>query len=85
MFADQPSLVARHVLMTHVTNALRWSIGDPHTHSGEAPFVPRRQLTVRQDAPASMASAAIDSRSGMCRCRGRPRPATGKINATSAG
>src|SRR5215469_9332098 len=38
MFADQPSLVARHVLMTHVTNALRWSIGDPHTHSGEAPF-----------------------------------------------
>jgi hypothetical protein len=37
------------------------------------PFMPRRQLTLRQRTAASMASAAIDLRSGnwgMRRCRG---------------
>jgi hypothetical protein len=33
---------------------------------------------------AAVASAAIDLLSGMCRCRGRPRPATGNISATFA-
>ena len=42
------------------------------------PFVPRRQLTERQDAPASIASAEIDLRSGMCRCRGATPACDGK-------
>src|SRR5208282_560701 len=51
MFSDQPGLVARHVLVTHVANALRRSVGDPHTHSGEA----RRQTPFRAAAPADRA------------------------------
>jgi hypothetical protein len=35
-FADQPGLVAGHVLMTRVANTLRRPVSDPHTHSGEA-------------------------------------------------
>ena len=87
MFADQPGLLAGHMLATHVANTLRRPISDPTRTAAKRadrrPFVPRRQLTVRQDAPASMASAAIDLLSGMCRRRGRPRPAMGKIKATS--
>jgi hypothetical protein len=37
-------------------------------------IVPRRQLTERQDAPASIASAAIDLLSGMCRRNGALMP-----------
>jgi hypothetical protein len=87
VFADQPGLVARHVLVAHIANALRRPVSNPHTDSGKAsrqtPF--RRQVTVRPAAVASISSAAIDLLSGMCGCRGRPRPEMGKINATLAG
>src|SRR3954469_16219010 len=42
------------------------------------PFVPVRQLIFCHVASASMSSAATDRMSGMCRLRGRPRPATGQ-------
>ena len=62
--------------------------GDAATGSGEAcesrPLVTRRHLTVRHRAFFSIACAVIDFASGICRWRGRPRPATGKTIATSA-
>ena len=39
------------------------------------PLVPRGQLIRRQAAPANIASAGRERRSGTCRLRGRPRPA----------
>lgn len=42
------------------------------------PLVPLRQLTFCHLALASMSSAAVDNTTGMCRLRGRPRPATGQ-------
>ena len=49
------------------------------------PLVPLRQLTRRHLAPSSIVRAATDLTSGTWRKRGRPRPATGKTNCTSAG
>ncbi len=46
------------------------------------PLVPRRQLSVRQGAVASVFSADTDFASGTWFLRGRPRPATGKMRAT---
>ncbi len=46
------------------------------------PLVPFRQLTCCHLALARMSSAAVDNTSGMCRLRGRPRPATGQISFT---
>ena len=34
--SDKPDFFARHVLSAHVTDALWWSVGDPHSDSGEA-------------------------------------------------
>ena len=66
MFADQPGFVPGHMLATHVANALRRTISDPHAHGGKRVdsrrLVPRRQLTERQEAPPRIASAAIDLR-----------------------
>jgi hypothetical protein len=45
----------------------------------------RFQLTFCHSALASTSSAALDNTSGMCRLRGRPRPATGQINLISTG
>ena len=49
------------------------------------PLVPRRQLSVRQGAAASVFSAETDFASGTWFLRGRPRPETGKTRATSTG
>ena len=49
------------------------------------PLVPVRQLMVCHLALVSMSSAGTERMSGMCRFRGRPRPATGQIICTSAG
>ncbi len=40
MFADEPGFVPRKVLLAHVLDPLRWSIGGPHANSGEASFQP---------------------------------------------
>ena len=50
-FADQPYLVAGHMLATHVADALPRPISDPHTHSGKA----CRQSTFCAAAPADRA------------------------------
>jgi hypothetical protein len=77
------------VLVAQVTDPLRRPVGYAHAQRREAtesrPLVPRSQETDRQVAPPRIASAACDVWSGMWRWRGRPRPATGKISATSAG
>src|SRR5262245_45162114 len=89
VFADEPSLLARQMLLPFVSDPLRRPIGNPHADrsktSLELSFVPMRQLMVRHVAVASMSSAGIDKMSGTCRFRGRPRLATGKIIRTSAG
>ena len=89
MLADEPSLLARQMLLTLVPDPLRWSVGDAHADSSETslsfPFVPMRQQMFRHGASASMSSAAIDRTSGTARRRGRPRPATGQIICTSGG
>ncbi|MBB3571734.1 hypothetical protein FHX05_005883 [Rhizobium sp. BK491] len=36
MLADDPDLLTRQVLGTHVADALGWTVGDPNTDSGEA-------------------------------------------------
>src|ERR1700752_4514796 len=50
-FADQPGFVAGHMLATHVPNALRRPISDPHARGGKA----CRQPTLRAAAPADRA------------------------------
>jgi hypothetical protein len=88
VFADEPSLIPWEMLLTLVTDPLRWSVGDPHTDGGKAsfvPLVPVRQLTVFHLASASISSAGIDRIFGTCRCRGRPRLATGQIICTPKG
>ena len=71
VFADEPSRVPGQMLLALVPDPLRRSIGDPHADrsktSLELSFVPVRQLMVCHLALASMSSAGIDKRSGMCR------------------
>ena len=87
VFADEPSLVPRQMLLTLVPDPLRWSVGDPHADGGKAGF----ELAFRSGSPAhrlasaSMSSAGIDRIFGTCRCRGRPRLATGHIICTPRG
>ena len=38
VFADEPSLIPWEMLLTLVTDPLRWSVGDPHTDGGKASF-----------------------------------------------
>src|SRR5437868_2832181 len=63
----------------HLDRRAGWQVREVVVALATGATFPRRQLTVRQDAPASMASAEIDLLLGMCCRRGRPRPATGKI------
>ena len=89
VFADEPGFVPRKMLLAHVLDPLRWSIGGPYANSGEASFQP----TLGPVSPthfchlalASMSSAGLDRISGMCRLQGRPRPVTGPIGFTSTG
>jgi len=50
MFADEPGLLARHVLLSLVPDPLGRSIGDAHTNSGEAGF----QRPFRSPAPTHL-------------------------------
>ena len=70
-FADQPCLVAGHVLAAHVADALPRPVGDPHPHSGEA----CRQSTFCAAAPADRAP-------GRAREHGlrQDRPAVGDVS-----
>ena len=76
--ANQPDYLSWHVLPTHVVDALRWPVGDPHPYSGEA----GGQAAFGATAPAERRPRHI-GKHGLS--RGRPWPATGKISATSAG
>ena len=64
VFADEPGLFARKMLLTLVADPLRWSVGDAHADGGETsfqlPLVPMRQLKFRHGASASMSSADLD-------------------------
>ena len=40
MLADQPRLISGKVLLAHVLDPLRWSIGGPDAHRSEAGFQP---------------------------------------------
>ena len=93
MFADQPGFVARQMLLALIPDPLRWSIGDTDADSGKAGF----ELASFSSRFASftvchtlalatnMSSAGIDRIFGTCRCRGRPRLATGQVRRTSTG
>ena len=48
VFADEPGLVARHVLLTHVPDPLRRSVGGTHTDGGKSGF----QRALRAASPA---------------------------------
>ena len=50
MFADEPSLVARQMLLTLVPDPLRRSVGNPHTDGGEASL----KLSFCSDAPTDV-------------------------------
>src|SRR5262245_16673891 len=47
VFADEPSLLARQMLLTLLSNPLRRSIGDPHANSSKASL----ELSLRTGAP----------------------------------
>ena len=49
VFANEPSLVPRQMLLTLVPDPLRGSIGDPHADSGETSL----ELSFRADAPTN--------------------------------
>ncbi len=89
MLTDQPDLFAGKMLLAKVTDTLRRPVSDPHAHGSkprrELAFVPRRQLTVCHFALSSISWAGRERTSGTWFLRGRPRPVTGKIMATSAG
>ena len=73
MFTDEPRFVSWKMLLTHVLDLLRRSIGGPRNAAKRAssrPLVPFRQLTFCHLELASMSSAALDRMSGMCRLRG---------------
>src|SRR6516162_9059603 len=87
--AHQPGFGAGHMLHAFVMDSLRRSVGDPHANGGEGSghrslgsFL---RLMRRHFACANISSADKESWSGICRLRGRPRPATGKTSPTSAG
>ena len=48
VFADQPGLVPRKMLLTLVPDPLRRSVGDPHADRGKAGF----ELALRAGSPA---------------------------------
>ena len=47
VFADEPNLVPRQMLLTLVPDPLRWSVGDPHADGGKASF----ELAFRPGSP----------------------------------
>src|ERR1700736_3569774 len=47
VFADQPSLIPRQMLLTLVPYPLRWSVGDPHADSSKTSL----ELSFRAGAP----------------------------------
>jgi hypothetical protein len=40
VFTDEPRFISRKMLLAHVFDPLRWSIGGPHANRGEASFQP---------------------------------------------
>ena len=50
VFADEPGLVSRKMLLTLVPDPLRWSIGDPHADGGETSL----ELSFRTGAPTDV-------------------------------
>jgi len=48
VFADEPNLIPRQMLLTLVPDPLRWSVGDPHADGGKAGF----ELAFRPGSPA---------------------------------
>ena len=78
-FADQPGLLAGHVLAAHVANALPRPVSDPYPHSREA----CRQSTFCAAAPTDRAPGSA-RKHRLC----RDRPAVGDVSlpwATVAG
>ena len=55
VFADEPGLVPRQMLLTLVPDPLRWSVGRAHTHSRKAGF----ELSLRAGAPADVLPPGI--------------------------
>jgi len=48
VFADEPSLIPRQMLLTLVPDPLRWSVSDPHADGSKASF----ELAFRPGSPA---------------------------------
>ena len=55
MLADEPSLVARQMLLALVPYPPPWAVGDPHADSGEASL----ELSLCSDAPADVAPGGV--------------------------
>src|SRR6266436_2834139 len=55
VFADQPSLLPRQMLLTLVPNPLRWSVGNPHTNSSKTSL----ELSFRAGAPTDGAPFGV--------------------------
>src|SRR6266567_8136379 len=55
VFANEPSLLARKMLLALVPDPLRWSVGRAHTDSGEAGF----ELSFRAGSPADVLPLGI--------------------------
>src|SRR5215207_6035790 len=55
VFADEPSLVPRQMLLPLVSDPLRWSIGDPHADGGETSF----ELSFGASAPTDALPLSI--------------------------
>src|SRR6516225_9095313 len=89
VFADEPSLIPRQMLLTLVPDPLRWSVGDPHADSSKTSL----ELSFRSGAPSD------GPPSGICQhvfsrhredvrnvpLTGTAASATGQIICTSAG
>jgi hypothetical protein len=67
------------MLLTFVSDPLRWSVGDPHTDGGKASF----ELAFGPGTPAHRFPLGMIF--WTCRCRGRSRLVTGQIIGTPMG
>jgi hypothetical protein len=91
VFTDEPRFVSWKVLLTHVLDPLRRSIGGPHAKRGEASFQP----TLGAVSPTHILPLGIGQHvfgrprqdvRNVPLAGGRPRPATdGQISFTPAG
>lgn len=89
MLADQPDLFAPQVLRAHGADALGRAVGHAHTDGGEAGRGPDLYAAPPGElAPCDALQHGLrrtEATSGTWFYLGRPRPATGKIMATSGG